>query len=150
VIKKIAKEAITNEINSNINESFDKFKTNMTPEQRNFAKQFATANKIPLDILTKMYSRDNIILTSSNEWLYSMNIMYLTLLIVILTTIILVTYMSCMINVPWMQILKENIVLFICVGVVEYLFFTNIALKFIPIEPSLIVNTVLDEMKKSL
>jgi hypothetical protein len=44
----------------------------------------------------------------------------------------------------------ENILTFVCVGVVEYLFFTKIALKFIPAPPSTMYRSFVNSLKKHL
>jgi len=47
-------------------------------------------------------------------------------------------------------ILRENIITFIFVGIVEYWFFTNIAIKFIPTTPSLMINTLYQSVDTNL
>lgn len=47
-------------------------------------------------------------------------------------------------------IVLENILTFICVGFVEYLFFTKIILKFVPAPPSTIVTSLISSLKKEL
>ena len=46
------------------------------------------------------------------------------------------------------HILIENAIIFSIVGVVEYLFFTAIALKFVPVEPSFIKKQAIEILKK--
>jgi len=47
-------------------------------------------------------------------------------------------------------IVLENILTFICVGFVEYLFFTKIILKFIPAPPSTIITSLISSLKEEL
>jgi F0F1-type ATP synthase membrane subunit b/b' len=47
-------------------------------------------------------------------------------------------------------IVLENILTFMCVGIVEYLFFTKIILNFIPAPPSTIVTSLITSFKKEL
>jgi len=47
-------------------------------------------------------------------------------------------------------IVLENILTFMCVGFVEYLFFTKIILKFIPAPPSTIVTSLISSFKEEL
>lgn len=47
-------------------------------------------------------------------------------------------------------IITENILTFIGVGIIEYLFFTNVALKYIPAPPSLLYESFMNSLKKNL
>jgi hypothetical protein len=46
------------------------------------------------------------------------------------------------------HILLENVITFFFVGIVEIVFFLNIALKFVPAPPSLIITSLLSSLKK--
>ena len=48
------------------------------------------------------------------------------------------------------HIVIENIIVFIFIGIVEYWFFTNVAMKFIPTSPSLMVDTMINTVKEEL
>lgn len=48
------------------------------------------------------------------------------------------------------HIFLENIITFIFVGIVEVIFFLNIALKFVPAPPSLIFTSLLSAIKISI
>jgi hypothetical protein len=44
----------------------------------------------------------------------------------------------------------ENVIIFACVGVIEYLFFTKVALKFVPAPPSLLVTSLINKFKETI
>jgi len=46
-----------------------------------------------------------------------------------------------------LETLGENLIVFAFVGAAEYYFFTRIALKFIPVEPSFISKQFLEQLK---
>lgn len=46
------------------------------------------------------------------------------------------------------NLIKNNITTFLFIGLVEYMFFTNVAVKFIPVVPSTLTNSFFDEIKK--
>lgn len=48
------------------------------------------------------------------------------------------------------HILQENLITFVFVGVFEFLFFTQVAFKYVPAPPSLIVNNMLESFKNNL
>jgi putative flippase GtrA len=54
------------------------------------------------------------------------------------------------VNINWKKILIENLIVFGFVGIIEYLFFTNVASKYVPITPDLLSNTILDRVKYHL
>ena len=51
---------------------------------------------------------------------------------------------------PLMWIISQNICLFTVVGFLEFWFFTKVVSKYIPVSPSSISETILDELKKFL
>jgi hypothetical protein len=68
----------------------------------------------------------------------------------ILLTIILTVSLECKESVNLPQILIENIVIFACIGMVEYMFFTRVAIKYVPVVPSTMVDTILHTLKTSV
>lgn len=50
-------------------------------------------------------------------------------------------------NINWKRIVTENLIVFGFVGIIEYLFFTKIAMKYIPVTPDLLSKTILDRIK---
>ena len=68
----------------------------------------------------------------------------------VLFTIIFTLYIGCDRGINISHILIENIVIFVCVGIVEYIFFTKVALHYIPTTPSLLIKTVIETLKKQL
>ena len=53
-------------------------------------------------------------------------------------------------NINWKRIVGENLIVFGFVGIIEYLFFTKIAMKYIPVTPDLLSKTILDRVKYRL
>jgi len=48
------------------------------------------------------------------------------------------------------KILIENAIVFSCVGVIEFLFFTKIASKYVPVTPDMLSDTILERVKYRL
>jgi hypothetical protein len=67
----------------------------------------------------------------------------------ILLTILLTSTFECKENIPIGQIIFNNVLIFICIGIVEYTFFTKVAIKYIPVSPSTMVDTMIDATKAS-
>ena len=53
-------------------------------------------------------------------------------------------------NVSLKHIFVENLVIFIFIGLVEYMFFMHIAKKYIPVSPAFVSTTVLNRIKYQL
>ena len=50
-------------------------------------------------------------------------------------------------QIGWKRILIENLIVFGFVGIIEYLFFTKVAIKYVPVTPDLLSKTILDRVK---
>ena len=57
---------------------------------------------------------------------------------------------ECGSNLKIEEIIIENLIIFAFVGLVEYYFFTRIALKFVPVEPSFISKQFINSLKEKL
>lgn len=58
-----------------------------------------------------------------------------------------VYFLSIGININWKRIITENMIIFIFVGIIEFLFFTKVASKYIPVTPDLLSKTILERLK---
>jgi len=88
-------------------------------------------------------------ITSHNKKLYNTAIICIVLFTVLLFGFgIYMSHKGFKIN--WKFILIENFIIFIMIGIIEYLFFVNIAFKYIPVDPSNITNSLLDSLKKNI
>jgi hypothetical protein len=83
-----------------------------------------------------------------NKWI-KRTALAITVVLMIMVTMLFVTLKySCQTCIPFMEIIKENLIVFAFVGAVEYFFFTKIAMKFIPAPPSLMVRTFVESVQK--
>lgn len=71
------------------------------------------------------------------------------LLVGICLSIILTLTFDCNKKVPVSEILLENTATFILVGILEFLFFTRIAMKFVPAPPTLMLKTIINRFKET-
>jgi hypothetical protein len=69
------------------------------------------------------------------------------MLIGICLTIILTLSFDCGKKVPVTEILLENTATFVLVGIIEFLFFTKIAMKYVPAPPTLMLKTIINTFK---
>ena len=116
---------------------------------QNALKNFTPEDKAGLfDTFIKMYSKPNKEVSENNKWLYKILAVSNGFLLAIIITSIVMIKLTCNQCVPIKYILIENLLIFLFVGIVEFLFFTQIAFKYIPIQPSMMINTFIDKLKK--
>jgi hypothetical protein len=72
------------------------------------------------------------------------------ILLGVLFTMVLTVTLECNKKVNLGSILAQNAVIFIFVGIAEYLFFTRVAIKYVPVAPSLMVDTIIDALKSEM
>ena len=103
-----------------------------------------------LTILSNMYSKPNPVTEDNNRWVARVNMLIVLIILISLILVVGVLHFSCGKCVPIKDIVMENIVVFIFIGIVEYMFFTKIAFNFIPVPPSTLVTSFYRDTQKSL
>jgi hypothetical protein len=106
---------------------------------------------LSFDYYLDIFSKNNSIREYNNKQvfskIYTVNILLILFVIIFCGTLIYTNSIS----FPELgYILLENIITFIFVGIIEIIFFYNIALKFIPTPPSLLLTTLLSKIKYNL
>jgi hypothetical protein len=118
-------------------------------------------NKNNINILNwkNIYNKTNDLYNKSNKKLpeivdnnnklkkYSIII---SILLIILWFMLLIYFKCQNININIISIIRDNIVLFIFIGIIEFLFFKNIASHYIPVEPDFVAITILDRIKNNI
>jgi len=151
VISKLEKYSINNELNNNINNYFNNLKEKLSPAEKDDASIFLNNNNSLLNSLNNMYSKPDSMNENSNSWLQKTNFLYAFIIFFILVSILLTIKYVCNINnFPLLGIIKENIVLFLGIGIIEVLFFLNIGSKYIPTKPSSILQNTIINLNNSL
>ncbi len=92
--------------------------------------------------LHKYYEGENEVNKTYNEGLVTSLIIVLLFLLTGIIVIYFAYKNSCGKCPPIFSLIGENLLLFAIIGIIEYLFFIEIASKYIPIKPSLIIDTV--------
>lgn len=106
---------------------------------------------LSFDYYLNLFSNNNITREKVNSQLFSeikiINFLLILFLIIFVGTL---NFAGKLTMTDFGYILLENIITFIFVGIVEIIFFLNIALKFIPTPPSLIFKSLIESLKKNL
>lgn len=127
VVENIEREALTDELVGGIKNGLKN--VHMSKDEVVYTK---------LKKLANLYKKPSATNKAYNNSLYFISISVIITLAMILITLILTLKYSSNKCVHLLDIILKNILLFICVGVVEYLFFINIGMNFVPVEPSYI------------
>lgn len=149
VISKLETKTITNEVEDSIDTIFDSYYQKLEPTQKMQLKTLVDSNKETLQTMEAVYSEPDKVNTTKNQWLLYVNILYICLLFFIIVSVVITLWISCS-KPPILGILKENIILFVFIGIIEVLFFLNVAVKYIPVKPSFMSQVSLETVKNSL
>lgn len=96
------------------------------------------------------YSLDNNLVKYHNEYVIN-NSYYLSIILLLISAVLIVSDklsdISC-INLT--KLFTENILTFAFIGCIEYWFFINYAFKYSPVQPSLLISSIIDDVKTLL
>ena len=93
------------------------------------------------------FNTDSQATTIQNKWLMYSTIGIIFGLVLTMIIILIIIKIFCR-KIPFWSIIKENMILFSLIGTVEVVFFLFIAKNFVPTKPSLVLQTVLNTIKK--
>ncbi len=144
-ITKLTRKEISNQVGNLIEDSVPKIIQNGKKE---LGPDFiAILKEIPYEKLKKEYSGPDEYQELNNSWLKEIIILTNIGLFILVTGTIMILSFLCNSNINIVEILKLNLITFTFVGMVEYLFFTNVALKFVPTPPSLMLTSIIDNLR---
>jgi len=115
------------------------------------SKEFdEVVNQLPLKQLYEAFQKKSKAVEIHNNNLIKLVIIVNILLWVLFVSMTVLLKYECGSNLKIEEIITENIIIFAFVGIVEYYFFTRIALKFVPVEPSFISKQFMNSLKEKL
>jgi hypothetical protein len=141
-ISKLSTTTFNNEINNMVDKSLG--------DNINLLKNNNIVKIIPKKQLSTMFAKPNKVVETQNTGLFNSVLVANIMIWSIVIIIILIFKFSCNIDINIKDIITENIIVFSIIGVFEYLFFTKIAFKFVPVLPSFISNQLLSILKSKL
>lgn len=95
-----------------------------------------------IEYLKKYYEGEDSTVDRNNKQLLMFNIAFIVLLLVGFLGGVFVRYKLCGKSINWTEVLLENAIILIIVGMIEYYFFMNIASKYVPVKPSYMPSVV--------
>lgn len=145
LISKVQTNLLTNAVESSLTNSINDFK-NSYKENTGFQfKNYMEPNIQAITALEKELSKEDELMSNNNSHLKNLGYVYVILFIIIVLTFLGTLYgANCEAaskEFPIWFIIKENIIIFIFIGIIEAMFFYYIAMKYSPVVPS-DVNTI--------
>lgn len=160
VIAPLEKNSFEDEIKNQINSSLVEQLTDMK-ENSKYTKDLCDIvnakikddngdEVLIVDQILNNLSDETPVIKEHNKWITGTAIAIISILMIgVIIYVNTLSYTCCkQMNIGY--IIKENIITFIFIGIVEYLFFTQIAFKYVPAPPSTLVNSLIDNFKESL
>lgn len=146
VIMPAEQDALKSEIKSGLS-------TFLTPYIQNGTTVGNIIHKIPMDMLNKSlvaFDTPNFYVTDNNNRLMTQAATMCVILALMFIGSYIALRFSCGFCSEILYLIMENLCTFLFVGIVEYLFFTRVALHYVPTLPSFFVTSILDEAKTIL
>jgi len=147
VITKIETKELMNELKNMINNPIIKNLNKLKPNEKEMIE--SVLNDININRIGELYNNESNERKLNNEGIFKSLKIIIILLITALIFVIVINKLLCN-KLPLKHMFTENIVIFTGVGIVEFLFFKHIILKYVPVEPSYIQRYFLETVKKSL
>jgi hypothetical protein len=144
-ISKVEENAFKNELGGMIETSLMK----ILLENPTSKEDIKNSSEV-LTQLSKLYATPDAFTQERNTLVKFSAVFTLLIIVGILITVLATLSAGCDRDVSIKHILIENVIVFLCVGMVEYMFFTKIAIKYVPTSPSLLTNTLISTIKSQL
>lgn len=146
IISKAMTDAFQNEIGHIIHDNLGKeLRTKFNELDDKTKQMLKNINLKKLETELKKPSKHVII---QNTWIKRSAIAVTLILMIVVAMMFFLLKYSCGTCIPIINIIKENAIVFTFIGIVEFMFFKKIALKFIPAPPSLMVKTFIESLKQ--
>lgn len=147
-ITKLSRQALENELGGYIDEYLPESIDNMPPEEK--VKLKLVLERLPIEKLMNFYySTPSPEVVTNNEWDLRSALTSLGFLAVIFLTMVAILKINCAPDVSVWKIIGENIIAFLFVGLIEFLFFHYVAFKYVPVLPSRITNDLIARLKQN-
>jgi len=139
VIRKVETTSINNELNTAIDSNI---------KNLNIKKRIIPDNVF--NYLNKVFSQESPEVKKNNYWVFFYNISIIIFLLLTLILVIIVLKLSCGHCLSIWEIISENVFILLLVGAIEYMFFTYIASKYVPVLPSYLPTILVNDLKEKL
>jgi hypothetical protein len=150
IISKVEEDKMKGEINSLIDSYIPQMLSQLDSKSSGILKIIIKKYSGLIQSLNKKYSQPSEVNTIYNKWLFRTSIMISIGLLILLIAVVSVLTFTCTYDIGLKSKLISIFIAFIFIGIIEYLFFRYIAIKYIPIPPSYVISEIITDIKKSL
>lgn len=156
--KKSFEDEITDQVNDVIKDELESVKNKLDSDSLDELTNIINYNYTEengekvyiIDNIISKYDQESEDIKEHNKWIKRLSISIILVITIYLMFYIFTLSKTCNKNTEISYFIKENIITFAIVGIIEFLFFTQIAFKYIPAPPSLLVSTLLETFKKEI
>lgn len=147
-ISKKEKETIQDELSDIIQEQVPKVLKNIDDLDTNKKIDWKELKKSSEKVIEKSQGQDQLI-KNNNDNLEKFNFIFIGVFTFVTFFTIFIIINRKQGHVDFKDIILENLIIFSFVGIIEYLFFTKIVLRYVPVEPDFMVNSIIDSTKSN-
>ncbi len=144
-ISKIEKTAMSTQLNGFINSGIKE--TIADARKKHGPVVDSALNMIPYNSLNANYNMPDPYTQINNSWLTETLILTNSFIFIFVVGMVLLLKKVCGAEIDMFEIMKLNVITFTCVGIIEYLFFTKVALNYVPVLPSSMITTMMGTIK---
>ena len=105
---------------------------------------------LPMNKIKNLFSKPDEAVINYNSGIFNACMISVFLLWISFIVIVLILKFGCQSKLDIGEIIFENIIIFSAIGFAEYYFFTKVALKFVPVQPSFIYKQFFESIKSEL
>ena len=142
-ITKVQKQHFEDEMKSLVKQGIHKSFANLTPQENSATLTAIQTAKEPLEMLSQMYSGQSEKMQVNNKWVMNVGLIFFIFLLISFVLTFIVFNFICDKSIPLKTILIESGITFIFIGFIEYMFFKNIIMKYIPQLPSKLYQDII-------
>lgn len=145
-ISGLEKKSYKNEINNLLGNEIDKTLQGLSPQDSQSLLKIL--DQFDLEPIEQSFTKESDYVKINNQWLISLAECIIFFLVVIVILLFVLLFFSCHLCINVWDIVYENLIIFILVGAIEIGFFIKIAAKYVPVDPSLMTTTMINNLKQ--
>ena len=144
-VSKVAVGSFQNSIKNTINNNINNYTNSL-----NIDDKILLNSMYDWDKLIAYYNQPSNDVTQNNQWIQIAIITIIVVLSLILILTLSVLYFKCNYTLPLKEILIENGIILVFICIIEYIFFTNIAVKYTIASGNELNNEIVSTIDKNL
>ena len=150
-VSKLEKQSLDNTVSDTITGNTNNFLNNFDEISNKYNVKFNwnVVNDIA-DNLVKNSQGEVPEIKENNDRLFKDSIIAIGIVFILFITSIIVLKYFLNYDIHIGHIILMNVIIFSITGIIEYLFFMNVASKYIPVTPDIISNTMLERVKQNI